>query len=409
MKFLNKIKRPKGLIFEDNKKSFTIRLSFIFQGVRCKEQFLRRNKPSSNNKEDIAEFERKIKKEIKIAENKLGQINHEICLGVFSYSKHFPGSNRVGLFEDEVKKDVLVKKLLEDYEEVCLEGVVAYSSSLSHSKTIRGILIPSFGDILIKELNKNMIRKWSKEKSKTIKSKTIKNYLSILKLAIQPAVDEKVIPENPLLGLGIDSVLMKDSMISDFEVNPFSIDEIEIILEVAEGQDENLFQTAFFTGLRTSEIIGLKWSKVDFENRVIKIDMARVKGKDKVLKTATKGVRSRNVAMLDQAYEALINQKEITYGASDYVFIDPLNKGPWGDSAKIRKRIWIPLIKRTGLKYRNPYQTRHSYACLMIKNNENVFWIADQMGHTGIEMINRHYGKFIHDKDKVYIPKITKD
>ena len=109
--------------------------------------------------------------------------------------------------------------------------------------------------------------------------------------------------------------------------------------------------------------------------------------------------------MLDAAYDALMKQKAHTFLEGNFVFHHPLQKRHWQDDAQIRKFAWHPAIKRSGLCYRNPYQTRHTYAHMLIRDNENLWWIANQMGHAGIEMLNKHYGGWIEDAADRYVPK----
>ncbi|RTK99624.1 MAG: hypothetical protein EKK57_09070 [Proteobacteria bacterium] len=51
---------------------------------------------------------------------------------------------------------------------------------------------------------------------------------------------------------------------SDYEIEPFTEEEKQIIIDNAEGQIKNLIQFNFWTGLRISELIALKWSDIDF-------------------------------------------------------------------------------------------------------------------------------------------------
>ena len=122
------------------------------------------------------------------------------------------------------------------------------------------------------------------------------------------------------------------------------------------------------------------------------------------IKTAGKGVKSRRVLLLDQAYEALLAQKEFTSMQGEFVCHPPLHNTPWQNDSQLRKYGWMHAIKRSGVRYRNPYQTRHTYAHMHTRNNENLWWIADQMGHKGIEMLNRHYGGWLEKSAEDYIP-----
>ncbi|EFL91459.1 hypothetical protein REG_1604 [Candidatus Regiella insecticola LSR1] len=54
-------------------------------------------------------------------------------------------------------------------------------------------------------------------------------------------------------------------------------------------------------------------------------------------------------------------------------------------------------MKRAGIRYRNPYQTRHTFATMHISQGANLFWLASQMGHKGPEMLFRHYGAYLKE------------
>ena len=51
------------------------------------------------------------------------------------------------------------------------------------------------------------------------------------------------------------------------------------------------------------------------------------------------------------------------------------------------------------MRYRYPYQTRHTYASMMLSAGENPLWVAAQMGHKDWSMIARVYGKWIPEAD----------
>ena len=68
----------------------------------------------------------------------------------------------------------------------------------------------------------------------------------------------------------ISKLLSKKTSQSNFKVDPFDRNEIKAILEATHHEQiKNLFQFAFFTGLRTSELIALEWEDVDLTNGII--------------------------------------------------------------------------------------------------------------------------------------------
>ena len=176
----------------------------------------------------------------------------------------------------------------------------------------------------------------------------------------------------------------------------FTDEEICTILASATGQIKNLFQFAFFTGLRTSELIALEWDDIDFDKMVIRVSKASVRNITKGTKTSS---GTREVRILPMAYEALKEQEKHTYKKQTRIFNNPNSNKSWIDDQQIRKIGWKPLLKKADLEYRNPYQTRHTYASMLLTAGENPMWVAQQIGHKDWGMIRKRYGRWIPDSD----------
>jgi integrase len=56
------------------------------------------------------------------------------------------------------------------------------------------------------------------------------------------------------------------------------------------------------------------------------------------------------------------------------------------------------VLKDAGVRYRNTYQTRHTYASMMLSQGENIMWVSKQLGHVDVEMVIKTYGRWIPDQ-----------
>jgi integrase len=82
----------------------------------------------------------------------------------------------------------------------------------------------------------------------------------------------------------------------------------------------------------------------------------------------------------DSAPQARWRSKRHTFLAGDFVFNDP--------------RYWTPTLKRLGIRYRRPYNMRHTYATIMRMAEMSHSFCAKQLGHS-TEMFQRTYSKWI--------------
>jgi integrase len=64
----------------------------------------------------------------------------------------------------------------------------------------------------------------------------------------------------------------------------------------------------------------------------------------------------------------------------------------------LRNKVWYPALQRAKLRPRTMYQTRHTFASLMLSHGEDPLWIARMLGHTTLQMVFQHYGKFIRNR-----------
>lgn len=189
-------------------------------------------------------------------------------------------------------------------------------------------------------------------------------------------------------------------------IMPFSLEETLLFLNAVPKDFYNYYVVRFFTGMRTSEIDGLKWKYVDFANKKILIRETYQSGQWVSPKTE----RSvRDIDMSEILEKALLNQKNIT-GDRELVF--PNKKGRPLTYTNVTKRIWYPTLKKSGLALRNPYQTRHTAATLFLASGENPEWVARQLGHSNTEMLFKVYSKFIPNltrRDGSAFEKLLKD
>ena len=368
----------RGISVRELDSSKCIRIDFTYRGVRCRETL--KIEPTKAN--------------IKYAERLRGEILNAISLGTFNYQDYFPNSQRSKMFGYSVVKST-VGELLKEYMEIA-EKTLEPSTFNGYRKACEAHLYPAFGNIPIKDLSSMIIRNYVTKLELTLK--TIRNILTPLRNTLDQALNDGMITSNPLDRLVLSKLVDKKTRSSNWEVDPFNQEEIKAILSEAKDQSRNLFQFAFYSGLRTSELIALEWGDIDWLNGIVRVSRAVVLKKEKGTKTKS---GQRDVLLLPPALEALQNQKKFTYLEGARVFYNPRTNTAWETDGQIRKTCWTHILKKAGVRYRNPYQTRHTYASMMLSADENSLWVAKQMGHKDTEMIIKNYGRWIPDTSAI--------
>jgi integrase len=177
--------------------------------------------------------------------------------------------------------------------------------------------------------------------------------------------------------------------------DPFSFPEMRRFLDHVDPRYGAYFTTAFLTGMRPNEMIALKWTSVDFGMRCITVREGRVLGVEGPPKTMSS---CRDVDLLDPLLEVLCRHRQASRGDPGHVFAN--RHGNPLEVNNLRNRVWYPTLIKAGLRKRTMYQTRHTFASLMLSHGEDPLWVARMLGHTGLDMIFKHYGKFIRNRSR---------
>ncbi|WP_094752146.1 site-specific integrase [Psychromonas sp. CD1] len=364
-------------------------LEFRAQGIRCREQTRLLDTPKNRKR----------------MEKLLTIMEAEITLDTFDFCKYFPTSKRVAKFAELQQRK---QTAYHHFNSTDAPTLKAFSETWfnekeiewrkSHKQSIEGILeshiLPAFGKMKISAIKKQDILTFraglAKVQTRTksnLSPSRINHIMTPLRMLLNEAADryEFTSPWKNIKALKIPRT----------EVNPFSLDEVECLINTAPDDFKPYYTVRFLTGLRTGEIDGLHWDKVDLDKKQLYIDQSLVKGE---MTDAKNDGSHRVIKLTDRVISALAAQMKATKHLGSFVFCK--KDGKHFNYQTISRVIWEPMLKRLNLKYRNPYQTRHTYATLLLAAGESPEWIAQQMGHSTTTMLFRVYSR--------YVPNLTR-
>jgi integrase len=181
---------------------------------------------------------------------------------------------------------------------------------------------------------------------------------------------------------------------SDDEIRPFAPDEVERIVDAAEGWEKSLVALYFFTGLRRGEGLGLTWNNVFPEDGHLTVTHSVGRyGRTKPKTTASR----RKVQFGPRVRAELLAQRRRVELSSAYVF--PNQAGSALNPRWLAQALWRRVVERADVQYRPIGQTRHTYAVLMLQRGAPLEWLQRQMGHTTLQMLIRHYWRYMQGHD----------
>lgn len=347
----------------------SIRLFFTFEGVGRRETLKTDGDPLAPTPANV-----------KYARRLAAEIRDRIRVGAFVYADYFPAS----LYATSGRGTTVGEQIdlyiatLSDKAGSTLKGYKVAAEWWKAKVGAKPLKALKHSDILLALASEPQ---WT--------GKTRNNKTSVLRQALALALRDGALTASPIDGLEAASHQRP-------EPDPFSRDETEAIIEgLAKHHGEqiaNYFGFKFFTGLRTSESLVVRWDSIDWRREQMVVSDALVLGERK---DSTKTNAVRAVQLNSRALEYLRAQKPHTFlQPHGLVFPDPRTGICWTSDEPPREMYWRPLLKRLGVRYRSPYETRHTYATMLLMAGVAPAYGAKQLGHS-IEMFLRTYAKWI--------------
>jgi integrase len=370
---------PRGVKVREFTHEQRIQIAFSYKGVECRE--LTPPGPVTQTTVNLAGGLR-------------NEILRRIAENTFSYAAYFPNSPRAKQFDAGGSLVTLAARLQmteEAYERQVENGKMSPSTLAGYVKAIHSERMQTFvAGRAIASVKPSDVRAFASGIEGT--AKHVRNLLTPLRATFADALNDDLIEFDPFARIDMTALLKKSTKDSDYEVDPFTEQERAAILSAARPDEAPTIRFWLNTGPRPGELIALKWLKIDWTNRKARIDLNQVVGVEKAPKTEA-GIR--DIDLNDESVAALIAQKPASFEAGGHIWLNPRTGKPWTTDAQLRKTLWMPLLERAGVRYRNPYQCRHTFASALLTAGQNPWYVAEQLGHVDVQMVFRTYGKFI--------------
>ena len=217
-------------------------------------------------------------------------------------------------------------------------------------------------------------------------NKSKRGYLGVLAGIFQEALYDEVIQRNPVRFIRLPKVTTST-------MKPFTSDEVKMILDDAKTKNTNYLYfvaIAFYTGMRTGEVIGLKKSDINLERKVINIYRSRSRFGESTPKTK---YSTREIPIIDSLLPYIKDLMLIH--DNEYLFVTQYGK-PYMDTCVFCDYFWKPSLEKLKIPYRRPYNTRHTYATNMLyRNLVTPVQLSQLLGHSNTQMVFDTYVSYL--------------
>lgn len=290
---------------------------------------------------------------------------------------------------EEKPKELLAEnwgKLIERYldylyHHVRKDGIEGFSPDTIQAKESRLKKTFSWNNLHLELITKSFVKdeldRFEKEGLSRAMSREV---LKEVKATLTFAKDTGIIKENPVSSLSRKVPLRELGCLTPSEVN--------ILLAKAWAGDHPYFMVwviSVFTGLRRSELAGLKWNDIDFKERLISINKQLIPFEGLVLHTKTN--KNRKVPLNDKL--AVFLKEQQLKSTSDFI-IDIKDKSwIYGNQSKVLRE----FCEDIGITPIRHHDLRATFITQMLSDNVALAKMKEMVGHSKLSTTDRYLRK----------------
>ena len=270
------------------------------------------------------------------------------------------------------------KKWLETYK----KGTVKEHTYLfTYKSNVEKYLIPYFGKAHLTDIKQVDIQNYfntvKKENGEPLAKATLDMQRMILKSIFDAAIDNDLCYKNPVKNIKYQRVSDKA------EKHVWTKEQAQAAEEYSKHCMRLDIVVYLNTGIRRSELLGLKWSDIDFENNIMHIQRAIVQTKGKVVIDKPKSKTSDRYIPFSEEFAKYLKKfqsdNEYVLGTNGYM-------SPGTYSGKYFPRFMKELSEMTGVPELSPHELRHTYGTLKREEGVDIYTIQRVMGHSDISV-----------------------
>ena len=331
-----------------------------------------------------------------------------------SYDKKRDASKRLTELKDNIYNndlslpntmtlEVFLKDFLEKYKVNI--SITTYNCYL---RICNKYIIPMLGRYKIEDIKPIHIQNYVDDLVGILSPQTLKIHINILKLAIKKAYRLKLIRENVVEYIEIPRV-------KKFKNNIYNQDDMHKLLEKCDGTSLELpIFLASGLGLRISEILGLTWNNIDFNNNTVTIEKITVRNNGEViLKDPKTESSARTISAPNELMNRLKSYKKEQIEMKlqgkiknklNLLFFDK-NENPIAQDVLSKK--FNRFLKDNNLKHIRFHDLRHTHVTLLINSKVPIRVISERVGHSNINTTLNIYSHVLKEMDKEASDKIS--
>jgi integrase len=272
-------------------------------------------------------------------------------------------------FEKMAGEDKTFREMMDKY---MVEHSARNKTRRSHNrdKSLLAHLLESFGDLAIAEITPPLISEYkTKRRNEGAAPQTINNETSLMSHAFNLAIREwEWLRENPVKKVSKEKV-------NNLMERWLTLDEEKNLLTSSPKWLQEIITFAINTGLRLSEILDLKWRRVDLSRKTITLlEEQKNKGKD-------------TLPLSEGALTVLKERARVRRGETELVFS---TKNASRIGSRNLQRAFYSALKKSGIETLRFHDLRHTFATRLVQAGVDLYTVQKLGRWKSISMVMRY-------------------
>lgn len=273
----------------------------------------------------------------------------------------------------------------------------------TYQTNIEKYLIPFFGKMRLQSIHQIDVQRYfntvrNADTGEPLSASALDKHKMILNAIFCAAIDNDLCFKNPVKNLKIEAKQKQERHV-------YTAEQAKAAEQYAIEHGRYDIVLLMHTGLRRSELLGLQWSDLDFEKKLLHVQRAVTSSKNRIIIDKPKTATSvRYIPISDFLIDVLGKMKKVgCYVIPGKHPNEPMKPHTYADHfSDFMKR----MQKETGLPILTPHELRHTFGTLLRENDVDIYTIQKVLGHSDITVTSSIY---VHNDIEVLRKRLKVD
>lgn len=274
------------------------------------------------------------------------------------------------------------------FDELCEQTLGRYTDTTTLRSMQRSLKTAreAFGALPVDQITHDAVEAWERQERSRVAGWTSYGYVKAAKTVLNDGVRRGILKESP--ARLIKNPVPRGSLIFPFD----SLDEVRAVAAEMPAQFRAIPVFACLTGLRVEEWLALE--RADVRDGAVYVNK---RWTDRTFKPGTKNGDPERIVPLHPLAAEVLRQHPTRL---DTKLLFPRENGGYLNYAHWAETVWKDAFAASGVPFRRPKDTRHTFASWQLAGNCNTWTLSKVMG-TAVLNLERTYGRWIKGSEQV--------